>query len=69
MDMTELMKKTTAELSKLLADKKESLRAWKFGLAGSKSKNMKEGLATRKEIARILTAINAKIRGEHADKK
>jgi len=67
--MDELMKKTTAELSKLLADKKESLRAWRFGLVGSKSKNMKEGMATRKDIARILTAINHKITGEkHAAK-
>ena len=70
MDMTEINKHTTAELSKLLAEKKESLRAWRFGLVGSKSKNMKEGMATRKDIARILTAINHKIRGaEHAAKK
>ncbi len=64
MDTTELMKQTTAELSKLLADKREALRAWRFGLTGSKSKNMKEGSATKKDIARILTALNHKITGE-----
>ena len=58
------MKQTTPELSKLLVDKKESLRAWRFGLTGSKVKNMKEGQATKKDIARILTALNSKITGE-----
>ena len=66
--MDELMKQTTPELSKLLVDKKESLRAWRFGLTGSKVKNMKEGQATRKDIARILTVLNHKIVGEHAAK-
>ena len=68
MDTTELHKQTTAELGKLLADKRESLRAWRFGLVGSKVKNMKEGQATRKDIARILTALNKKIAGEHTTK-
>ena len=70
MDMTELMKQTPAELGKLLADKREALRAWRFGLVGSKSKNMKEGMVTKKDIARILTALNQKIAGEkHATTK
>lgn len=60
MNMNELIKQTTPELEKTLADKRESLRAWRFGLTGSKVKNIKEGNATKKDIARILTAINAK---------
>lgn len=68
MEMNDILKQNTAELSKLLADKRESLRAWRFGLTGSKVKNMKEGAATKKDIARILTAINHKIAGEKAAK-
>ena len=64
MEMNEIMKQTTAELGKLLAEKRESLRVFRFGLTGSKVKNMKEGKTTRKDIARILTAINMKIAGD-----
>lgn len=59
------MKKTTytdkkaADLTKILAEKREALRAFGFGVAGSKSKNVKEGATLKKEIARILTAIRA----------
>jgi ribosomal protein L29 len=58
--MDEFLKKTIAELSKTVADKREALRVWRFGITGSKVKNMKEGRAMRKEIARMLTAINQK---------
>ena len=58
--MEELIKKSIVELNKDLADKREALRAWRFGLTGSKVKNMKEGGTMRKDIARILTAINKK---------
>ena len=68
MEMNDILKQSPAELSKLLADKRESLRAWRFGLTGSKVKNIKEGSATKKDIARILTAINMKVAGEAATK-
>ncbi len=44
----------------MLAEKRESLRAFRFGGAGAKTKDMKEGSAIRKDIARILTAMNSK---------
>ena len=64
MEMNDIIKQSPAELGKLLADKREALRVWRFGLVGGKSKNMKEGMATKKDIARILTALNHKIAGE-----
>lgn len=61
--MKELIKKTEAELSKLLKDKREALRVFRFALSGSKTRNIKEGRGLRKEIAQILTILNAKKHG------
>ena len=52
--------KTPADLSKLLSEKRESLRVFRFGAAGAKSNNVKEGRGIRKDIARIMTALNSK---------
>ena len=52
--------KEAAELGKIVADKREELRALRFGGAGSKNKNVKAVRNLRKEIARALTAANAK---------
>jgi ribosomal protein L29 len=51
--------KEAAELVKITADKREALRALRFGGAGSKNKNVKAARTLRKEIARALTALNA----------
>ena len=56
--MKEYKDKSIAELTKLVADKREALRKFRFGNAGSKSKNVKEGKGLRKDIARILTAVS-----------
>lgn len=66
MEMNELTKQTTPELTKLLSDKREALRVWRFGLTGSKVKNIRESRTTKKDIARILTALNMKIAGTHS---
>lgn len=50
--------KNKADLVKALYEKREALRAFRFGEAGSKTRNVKEGGALRKEIARILTELN-----------
>ena len=60
MKYTELDAKTPADLSKLLGEKRETLRAFRFGAAGAKAKNVREGRSIRKDIARILTALHAK---------
>ncbi len=46
------------ELEKKLVELRAKLQAFHFGAAGSKSKNVKEGRVFRRNIARILTAIN-----------
>lgn len=45
------------ELQKSLTDKREALRAFRFGGAGSRSRNVREGRNIRKEIAQILTEL------------
>jgi ribosomal protein L29 len=57
--MKELLKKSEAELAKTLTEKREALRAFRFGISGSKIKNMREGRAIRKEIARVMTALRS----------
>jgi ribosomal protein L29 len=58
------MKKTTytgkskEDLVKALYEKREALRAFRFGTAGSKTRNVKEGASVKKDIARILTELN-----------
>jgi len=59
MKKKDLQDKTETELQKLLAEKRKALRLFRFGVAGSKAKNVKEGHAIRKTIARILTRITA----------
>jgi len=61
MKMAELQKKKDAELVKLLAEKRESLREFRFGVS-STSGNTSEGRTLRKEIARILTELNSRAR-------
>ncbi len=58
--MKELIKKTEKELVAMLKEKRQALQTFNFGLAGSKVKNVKEGSALRKEIARILTVLKVK---------
>jgi len=58
--MTDYTKRTPEELKKLVADKRESLRKFRFGGAGSRSRNTREGRGLRKEIARMLTALGTK---------
>jgi len=48
------------ELKKELVALQENLRVLHFKTEGSKSKNVKESLALRKQIARILTEVNKK---------
>ncbi|MSR87630.1 MAG: 50S ribosomal protein L29 [Candidatus Zambryskibacteria bacterium] len=50
--------KAKNDLVKALYEKRQSLSAFRFGEAGSKTRNVKAGNATRKEIARILTELN-----------
>ncbi len=58
--MTDFKKQDVAELSKALTDKREALRLFRFEGAGSRSRNVREGRGLRKEIAQIMTELQAK---------
>lgn len=58
--MKDLIKKDAADLRKLLVEKKEALRNFRFNIQGSKLKNMKEGKGLKVDIARIFTILNDK---------
>jgi len=53
-----MQEKADKELEKMLQGKRKALRLFRFGIAGSKIKNVREGRNARREIARILTEIN-----------
>lgn len=53
-------KKDTSELTKLLAEKREALRKIRFNIAGSGMRDVREIRTHKKDIARILTELNAR---------
>ncbi|KKQ77777.1 MAG: 50S ribosomal protein L29 [Candidatus Zambryskibacteria bacterium RIFCSPLOWO2_01_FULL_39_39] len=55
----ELVKKSKGDLEKELNEKKLAVHTIRFGMAGSKSKNVKEQKNIKKDIARILTALKS----------
>ena len=58
--MESLDKKTDAELVALLTEKRVGLRAFRFGVAGSKTRNVREGRALKRDAAVILTQLRAR---------
>lgn len=56
--MKEYTQKTKQELVALLAEKRKALREFRFGSAGTKVRDVKEGRNLRKSIAQILTSYN-----------
>jgi ribosomal protein L29 len=60
MKKTSYKGKSIADLAKVLYEKREDLRKFRFGGAGSQTRNSKDARTFRKEIARILTEVNSK---------
>ncbi len=58
--MSDFKKYSVADLQKEIAEKRESLRTFRFGEAGSRSRNVREGRTFRKDIARLLTELNSR---------
>jgi ribosomal protein L29 len=56
--MEEIRKKTDGELKKMLSEKQEALRKFRFDVTGTRIRNVREGRGIRKDIARILTETN-----------
>ena len=55
--MADFKDATSEELLKVIVDKREALRVFRFGGAGSRTRNVREGRSLRKDIARILTEL------------
>ena len=62
--MKEFKNKTIQELNKLISEKRETLRHFRFGTAGSKTKNVKMGHTIKKDIARIMTELTIRSKAE-----
>lgn len=58
--MADIKKYSVEDLLREIADKREALRAFRFGSEGSRSRNTREGRNLRKDIARMLTEINSR---------
>ena len=58
--MAKLSSYSDAELIKEIAEKREALRAIRFGSAGSRSRNVREGRELRHTVARLLTELNSR---------
>jgi ribosomal protein L29 len=56
--MKELAKKTDKELKELLAEKREFVRSFRFGMAGSATRDTKAGKNAKHDVARIMTELS-----------
>jgi len=52
--------KSSEELSDILRDARKRLSEFRFGISGSKVRNVREGRNLRKEIARALTELRSR---------
>jgi len=62
--MSEFKGKNPKDLMKTLTEKRNALQDFRFGVSGGKAKNVKEGRTLRKQIAQILTELNAQVKSE-----
>ena len=61
MSMADTIKtQSTEELLRTVAEKREALRVFRFGGAGSRVRNVREGRNVRREIAQILTEVQSR---------
>ncbi|HVM73604.1 MAG TPA: 50S ribosomal protein L29 [Candidatus Paceibacterota bacterium] len=68
MAKNELGTKGTEQLIKEVSDTREKLRVIRFGGAGSRSRNVKEGRNLRRDVARMLTELRARVIAEKVKK-
>jgi len=58
--MNNLQKKNEQDLVKTILEKQEGLRTFRFALSGSKTRNVREGRALRKDVARLKTELTSR---------
>ncbi|MEK7627879.1 MAG: 50S ribosomal protein L29 [Patescibacteria group bacterium] len=57
MDISDIRKKADADIRVLITGLREELRVFRFGGAGSRTRNVKEGRGLRRRIARMHTVL------------
>jgi len=57
MKTADIRKKSEPELKKLMAELEEELRVFRFGMSGSRTKNVRQARTLRHDIARIKTVM------------
>lgn len=62
--MADISNKSNEEIQKQVIDMRESLRSFRFGGAGSRSRNVREGRTLRRDIARLLTELSKRKKAE-----
>ena len=55
MKTIEIRKMSDKEIEKHVDEKREAVRQFRFDITGSKAKNVNEGNAHRRDVARLLT--------------
>lgn len=58
--MKELQKKSDKDLKKMLDERREEIRSVRFSTAGSNLRDVSAARKNKKEIAQILTELNAR---------
>ena len=58
--MKDMRDKKPEDLMKLLTEKRELLKNFRFGISGSKTRNVREGRGLKRDIARIQTTLAEK---------
>lgn len=56
----EFEKASVEDLRKMIAEKREALRVFRFEGEGSRRRNVREGRTIRREIARIMTEVSTR---------
>jgi ribosomal protein L29 len=56
--MADITSYTIEDLHKEIADKRAALRKFRFGSAGTRARNTREGRGLRKDIARLMTEVS-----------
>lgn len=59
--MADFKKYSIEDLQKEIAEKRSALREFRFNQQGSRTRNVREGRNLRKDIARLLTEVNARL--------
>lgn len=57
---TTIKENTVGELHKKVVDLREQLRTFRFGGAGSRTRNVREGRGVRRDVARVMTELRVR---------